>query len=154
MTATTIPAVERRIDLRCSADHAFATFTDRIATWWPLERHSIGAGMEGRSAVGCAIEGHVGGRIYEVLDDGTELAWGLVVTWEPGRLLELDWNPSTTVRPYTRVTLRFTPTGEHACRVEVEHRGWERLEQPAEARASYDEGWGATLELLRAAAEA
>jgi hypothetical protein len=43
---------------------------------------------------------------------------------------------------------------DDACRVEVTHRGWELLQQPLEARQSYDEGWPLTLELVRAAAEA
>ena len=154
MTATTHPAVEHGIDVRCSADHAFTVFTDGIATWWPLHRHSIGAGLEGRTAVGCVIEPRVGGRVYEVLDDGTQLDWGRVTAWQPGRLLALDWSPSVTPRPYTEVEVRFTPAGADACRVDVTHRGWELLEHPAEARASYDQGWPTTLELVRTAAEA
>ena len=153
MTTTSLPAVEHGIDLRCSADHAFTVFTERIATWWPLHLHSIGAGLEGRTAVDCVIEPGPGGRVYEVLENGTQLDWGRVVAWQPGRLLELDWNPSLTTRPYTTVTVRFTPAGDDACRVDVTHRGWELLEQPAEARASYDEGWPVTLELVRTAAE-
>ena len=153
MTTTSLPAVEHGIDLRCSADHAFTVFTERIATWWPLHVHSIGAGLDGRRAVACVIEPHEGGRVYEVLDDGTQLDWGRVVTWQPGRLLALDWNPSVTPRPYTQVEVRFTPAGDAACRVDLTHRGWELLEQPAEARASYDEGWPLTLQLVRSAAE-
>ena len=145
MTATSFPAVEHGIDLRCSADHAFTVFTEQIATWWPLHLHSIGAGLDGRTAVGCVIEPVTGGRVYEVLENGTQLDWGRVVTWQPGRLLELDWNPSLTTRPYTQVAVRFTPTGDGACRVEVTHSGWELLEQPAAARESYDAGWPLTL---------
>jgi DNA-binding transcriptional ArsR family regulator/uncharacterized protein YndB with AHSA1/START domain len=154
MTATSLPAVQHGVDLRCSADHAFTVFTERIATWWPLHQHSIGAGLEGRTAVDCVIEPRVGGRIYEVLENGTQLDWGRVVTWQPGRLLELDWNPSLTQRPYTHVEIRFKATGDGTCRIDVTHHGWEVLEQPGEARESYDAGWPVTLQLLRAAAEA
>jgi len=153
MTGFTIPAVERSIDLRCSADHAFTVFTDRIATWWPLDRHSIAAYLDGRTAVDCVIEGRVGGRVYEVLDGGSQLDWGRVAQWEPGRLLELDWNPSLETRPYTRVEVRFTPTGDHACRVAVVHDGWEVMPDPAAARESYSSGWAQTLQLLATAAE-
>ena len=120
MTGFTIPAVERSIDLRCSADHAFTVFTDRIATWWPLDRHSIAAYLDGRTAVDCVIEGRVGGRVYEVLDGGSQLDWGRVAQWEPGRLLELDWNPSLETRPYTRSRCgsrrpAIAPAGSRSC---------------------------------------
>ncbi len=120
MTTTSLPAVEHGIDLRCSADHAFTVFTERMATWWPLHLHSIGAGLDGRTAVDCVIEPRVGGRVYEVLENGTQLDWGRVVTWQPGALLELDWNPSLTQRPYTQVEVRFRRVADDACRVEVD----------------------------------
>jgi uncharacterized protein YndB with AHSA1/START domain len=152
VTTPTIPAIQHGIDVRASADHAFTVFTARMATWWPLHLHSIGAGMDDRTAVGCAIEPRLGGRIYEVLDDGTELDWGRVVAWEPGRRVALDWNPSTEPRPYTRVEVRFTPTGSGTCRVDLTHSGWEAIDRAAEVRGSYDSGWPRTLALLAAAA--
>src|SRR5262249_21372083 len=93
-TRMSTPVVARAVDMRCSAAHAFTVFTDRIADWWPLGTHSFGAGMDGCDAVSCVVEPAVGGRIYEVLDDGRELEWGRVVAWEPGARVALDWNPS------------------------------------------------------------
>ena len=153
MTAMAGPTVERAVEVRCSAAHAFTVFTARIADWWPLATHSLGAGMDDREAVSCAIEPHVAGRVYEVLDDGRELEWGRVVEWRPDELLALDWNPSLTARPYTRVEVRFTPTGADACRVELTHRGFEVWDRAAETRDSYDNGWGRSLALFVAAAE-
>ena len=41
----------------------------------------------------------------------------------------------------TEVEVRFTPEGD-GTRVELEHRGFERLGEPAEeAHKSYSEGW-------------
>ena len=155
MSATTGPVVVREVAVRCSAAHAFEVFTARIADWWLLAKHSLGAGMDDREAVSCAVEPHVGGRIYEVLDDGRELEWGRVVEWRPAELLALDWNPSLTVGgPYTRVEVRFAATGADTCRVELTHRGFEAWAQPADARESYDAGWAGLLQRFAAAARA
>ena len=93
------------------------------------------------------------GRDYEVVDDGRELEWGRVVEWRPGELLAVDWNPSLTARPYTRVEVRFAVTGADACRVEVTHRGFEAWADAARTRDSYDAGWARTLQLFAAAAQ-
>jgi len=147
------PVVARAVDMRCSAAHAFTVFTDRIADWWPLGTHSFGAGMDGCDAVSCVVEPAVGGRIYEVLDDGRELEWGRVVAWEPGARVALDWNPSLEQRPYTRVDVRFIAAGPDACRVELTHSGFEAWPRPDASRDDYDAGWGRLLELLRGAAQ-
>jgi len=153
MTPTRSPVVEHAIDVRCSAAHAFTVFTERIADWWPLDTHSLGAGMEDHAAVACVVEPRVGGRMYEVLDDGREFAWARVGAWQPGVLLALDWNPSLEPRPSTRVEVRFTGTGPDTCRVELTHGGFEAWGQPTATRDSYEAGWARSLALYRTAAE-
>ena len=37
---TTAPVV-RTVHVRCAPDRAFDLFTDRIADWWPLQRHGL-----------------------------------------------------------------------------------------------------------------
>jgi hypothetical protein len=154
MSATTGPVVVKAVEVRCSAAHAFEVFTARIADWWPLATHSLGAGLDDRDAVSCAVEPRVGGRIYEVLDDGGEFEWGRVVGWRPGELLALDWNPSLTARPPTRVEVRFTATGADTCQVELTHRGFEAWVDAADDRDSYDAGWAGTLQRFAAVAGA
>ena len=58
---------------------AFRVFTERLANWWPARTHSVG--HERVDTI--VLEGHVGGRFYERLDDGTEHEWGEITTWDP-----------------------------------------------------------------------
>jgi uncharacterized protein YndB with AHSA1/START domain len=53
----------------------------------------------------------------------------------------LAWNIRNAEAEPTEVEIRFLPEGG-GTRVELEHRGWERLaEGGAEKRANYDSGW-------------
>lgn len=147
----TAPIV-RSITVRCDVERAFRVFTELIHTWWPLDTHARAVydlADRGLKAESCAIEPRQGGRVYEVLSDGGEADWGRVLVWEPPRRLVLDWRPND--RPperSTEVEVRFSPTDE-GTRVELEHRGWERLgEEAAEARRGYVEGWPVTFDRL------
>jgi hypothetical protein len=52
----------------------------------------------------------------------------------------------------TEVEIRFTATGPGATRVEIEHRGWERLGSAASAwRAQNRAGWQSLLPHYQAA---
>ncbi len=147
--------VERTVDLRCSAEHAFEVFTSRIGTWWPLETHAVAHyEFPGRVAIDCRLEPREGGRFYEVQDDGSECDWGRIVRWDPPRHVAIDWNPSTERRPYTRIAVTFTPAGPVNCTVEVVHSGWDALLEGAEARAAYEGGWSGVLPQFVAVAEA
>jgi uncharacterized protein YndB with AHSA1/START domain len=153
MTETTIPPVRKVLTVECSPEHAFATFTERIAAWWPLPSHSVG----GSDAESVRVEPGAEGRIVERLNDGTETVWAYMLDWDPPRRLRFSWHPGqdcsrTHVHEATEVEVTFTPVGD-STRVELVHTGWERLgERGIEGRASYDEGWDPVLELYRTAA--
>jgi uncharacterized protein YndB with AHSA1/START domain len=78
MTETTI-AVRHALTVKAPPERAFAVFTQRLGTWWPLEPYSIGASK----AVDAALEPHPGGRWYEIGEDGSQCDWGHVRAWEP-----------------------------------------------------------------------
>ena len=133
--------VSKSVVVRCPVERAFRTFTEGIASWWPLASHSVGEGRA-RTAV---FETGVGGRIFERWDDGTECDWGRVTVWEPPRLVAFSWKPNPEAAAPTDVEVRFSPDGD-ATRVELEHRGWERLgERAREVHASYASAGGWTL---------
>jgi uncharacterized protein YndB with AHSA1/START domain len=122
-----------------SPERAFEVFTKDMATWWPIDTHSIGA-MDDKDGPPEAVVFETGpsGRIYERTADGEERHWANVLTWEPPRLLVIEWK--LTVAP-TEVEVRFTPEGD-GTRVELEHRGFERLGAEAEeSHERYSNGW-------------
>ena len=149
---TAIEPVRKTLTVNCSPEHAFRTFTERIGDWWPLHAYSI-SHDDGAGAPQTAVfEPRVGGRVYEISQAGEELSWAEVLVWEPPARVVLSWNPSREERPRTEIDVRFTAEGE-TTRVDLEHRGWERLGDVAlEARAGYAGGWETVLGLFGEAA--
>lgn len=141
--ARTIEPVRAEVTVSGSVEDAFRLFTEEIGSWWPLDTHA----MDADRATGAAIEPRRGGRVYEIHEDGTEADWGTVLTWDPPRRLVLSWKPNRNPHPPTEVEIRFEPA-DPGTRVELVHRGWERLGPDAEsARTSYgsDGGWHLVL---------
>jgi hypothetical protein len=114
-------------EVACSAEHAFATWTARIGSWWPAD-HTVSRqpGLE------VVLEPTLGGRIYERTRSGAEHEWGEVTAWEPPGRLAYLWHLRRDRREATEVEIRFVAVAAAATRVEIEHRGWERLGDAAE----------------------
>ena len=108
-------------DVACSPEHAFRVWTSGIGTWWPPD-HTV----TGR-AEAVVLQGGVGGRIYERTADGAEHEWGEVTVWQPPARLGYLWYLGRERADATEVEIRFLAEGPAATRIEIEHRGWERL---------------------------
>jgi DNA-binding transcriptional ArsR family regulator/uncharacterized protein YndB with AHSA1/START domain len=135
-------AIRKSVTVRATVERAFQVFTDEITTWFPLATHSYG----GQETVEAVFEGRTGGRVYEIQKDGTEAEWAEVVAWEPPSRFVLDWK----ICP-SEVEVRFSDEEGGITRVDLEHRGWERAGQNAEAmRESYDGGWEVVLDAFAA----
>ncbi len=132
--------IRKSITVDAPVERAFQVFTERLGTWWPLASHSIG----GDATDTAILEGREGGRLYERRRDGAEAHWAFVRVWEPPRRLVLEWKVNPDRTEPTEVEVRFTPVGE-GTRVELEHRGWERYADAAEAYAEYETGWDYVL---------
>lgn len=138
---TTATTIRRSIHVACPIEHAFETFTARMTDWWPLATHSIGE----ERAQTVVVEGRLGGRIYERMDDGTEAHWAWVRVWEPPHRLLLEWQVNPHAPAPTEIEVRFV-TEAAGTRVDLEHRGWEAYgERAGEARASYETDWPMVL---------
>lgn len=134
-----IEAVHKTVFVDRSVEEAFRIFTEDAVSWWPVETHSIH-----RTVTEIVFEGRVGGEVYEVSATGEKAHWARVLEWDPPHRLVLSWevNPQSEA---TEVDLRFVPEGE-GTRLDVEHRGWERVVEDAAAkRDDYDTGWDFVL---------
>jgi uncharacterized protein YndB with AHSA1/START domain len=149
MNRTITPApVRRSIEVAAPPDRAFAVFTRDIGLWWP-HTHKLGpAALET-----IIVEPRAGGRWFERDVDGSECDIGHVLVWEPPSRLVLAWQltPEWKFDPdlVTEVEVRFTPIGERATRVELEHRNLERMGERADAmRQQIDapNGWPGLLQ--------
>jgi uncharacterized protein YndB with AHSA1/START domain len=133
--------VRRSVTVARNPEEAFRVFTEEISSWWPLETHSIG--KDGRPAETAVMDGREGGRFYERTGSGTE-HWGTILVWDPPNRVVISWELKPE-RPPTEVDVRFTREGD-GTRVELEHRGFERLGDHAEeVAAGYRDGWSKVL---------
>ena len=98
------------------------------------------------------LEAGVGGRIFERTSDGVEHDWGQVTAWEPPTRLGYLWHLGQDRADATEVEIRFVARGATATRVEIEHRGWERLGAAGDERRVRNQGgWRPLLPHFRAA---
>jgi len=109
-------------EVDCPAAHAFETWTHQIARWWPAD-HTVSA----EPGLRVVLEPFVRGRIYEQTPSGIEHDWGEVTVWEPPRRLVYLWHLRTDRADATEVEITFSEVAEARARVDIEHRGWERL---------------------------
>lgn len=149
-----IEPINTSVTVRRSPEDAFRIFTHGMGSWWPLQAFSMAEDTEGRvKAESVVFEEREGGRVYEVMSDGVEGTWATILAWDPPRSFILAWKPNLTDNPPTELEITFTPDDD-GTRVDLEHRGWERLGAlAAEARAGYGENWTGVLSLFVALAE-
>jgi hypothetical protein len=136
-----IEPLRKQLKVSLPIHQAFQLFTAGIGTWWPLLTHSVGE----EQAQTCYFEGWVGGRIVEVLKDGTQSEWGRVLVWDASRKVSFHWYPGRAPDTAQEVTVTFSelPGGTL---VELVHVGWEALGAEAQSRRDgYDTGWDFVL---------
>ncbi|WP_197287594.1 SRPBCC domain-containing protein [Streptomyces apocyni] len=107
MSEQTIPDVRKSVTVAATPDEAFKVFTERPKDWWPATHVLVK-----KERAGLAFEPGVDGRYYEWDVDGTEIAWGRVLEWEPGRRVAMTWR----INPYWQ----SIPTDEGASEIEVD----------------------------------
>lgn len=141
--------LELDFTVRCSAEHAFATFTRRTSLWWP-KSHSF-TGDPGLEVI---LEPHVGGRIYERTPGGDELDWGEITGWDEPRHLSYLWHLGTERSRATHVSIEFEPDGADATTVRIVHSRWDALGDEAESwRERNKGGWAGVLDPYRVACQ-
>ena len=149
-----IAPVRKSIRVKASPEHAFEVFTSGLARWWPRDK-GIGK-MPMKTAV---MEPRLGGRWYELAEDGSQATVGKIVVWEPPKRFVMTWDINSQWKPDTTVSseveVKFIADGANATRVELEHRKFEQMgaEAGASMRKDVDGGWLGMLERFKSEAE-
>lgn len=138
--------IAKSVRLPLEAGAAFALFTNRVDDWWPRQRrHSDDPDAQ--------IQLDRGG-LRERNPDGSLVALGRIIVWDPPALISLDFYPGTDVDHPTRLIVTFVPDGQ-ATVVTVHHRPTDASAALWESRApAYEESWDLLLPALVAAAQA
>jgi uncharacterized protein YndB with AHSA1/START domain len=129
-------------DVACSPEHAFATFTGEIATWWP-------DGYAPEHDVEVAIEPRAGGACTMRLADGSAYPWGTVLDWEPPGHYAMAFTLAQDPDHPSRIDTWFDPAGG-GTRFRFEHGGWTAGNVAGRARFSE---WPIILDRFVAMAE-
>jgi hypothetical protein len=128
-------------EVRCPVEHAFDVWTARTSKWWPK-----GSTITQADGLEVVFEARHGGRIFERTPQGEEIDWGEITVWEPPRRLGYLWHIATDRASATEVEIRFSEHGSDTTRVEIEHRGWEKLcDRGPGWRDTNRGGWEGTL---------
>ena len=128
-------------EVACPLEDAFDLWTRRTSSWWPVS-HTVTA----EPGLQVVFEGRPGGRIFERTPAGREVEWGEITVWEPPRRISYLWYIRTDRADATEVEIQFKGGGQAPTRVEIEHRGWERLgSRGAGWRNANRAGWDGVL---------
>ena len=153
--AITIAPVRKNIRVNASQAHAFEVFTSGLGHWWPRKATIGKAPMKT-----VVLEPQLGGRWYELSEDGSQADVGKILVWEPPHRFVVSWDLNAHWKPDpaigSEVEIRFVADGPNATLVELEHRKFEQMgaEAGASMRKDVDGGWPGMLEHFRKEVEA
>jgi uncharacterized protein YndB with AHSA1/START domain len=137
--------IRQQIVVSATVERAFAVFTTQFGAFKPREHNLLASPI-----ADTVFEGRVGGRIYDVGEDGSRCEWARVLVYEPPTRVVFSWDIGPTWQVETdpartsEVEVRFIAEAADRTRVELEHRhldrhgdGWRSV---ADGVAG-DEGW-------------
>jgi uncharacterized protein YndB with AHSA1/START domain len=132
--------VSRSVHVPRPPERAFRLFTDGIGAWWPRATHSYG----GDRAGAVVLEAELGG-LYERFVDGDEIEIGRVTSCDPPHRIAFSWQ-APGWEEATEVEVRFSPQPGGGTRLDLEHRGFERI-GPGSGPVSegFGGGWATVL---------
>jgi uncharacterized protein YndB with AHSA1/START domain len=139
-----VPSIVKSVRVRATLERAFAVFTTNVAKWWP-PAYTIGTSPIKE----VVIEPRVGGRWFEIGEDGNECQWGNVLSWNPPKQLVLAWrigmNWAFDPSLLTEIEVSFKDVGAGEIEVRIEHSKFENFGDDAEKALQIFDGWGANL---------
>ncbi len=157
MEKVPIEPIRQMVTVPSDPERAFHLFTAGMGSWWPVGDYSRAVSEfenEGVDVTRLEFQARMGGEILEHLSNGRILPWGEVIAWHPPRSVMMAWRPHSQPEPPTEVEVTFTTRGS-GTRVDLEHRGWERLSEDFRQGLYeiYARGWVTTLACFVAASE-
>jgi uncharacterized protein YndB with AHSA1/START domain len=150
-----IAPVRKSIQVKASQSHAFDVFTSGLGRWWPTNM-TIGKPPMKQAM----FEPRLGGRWYELSEDGSQADVGRVLVWEPPHRFVLSWDLNSNWKPdltvSSEVEVKFIAEGPDATRVELLHHKFEKLgeENGTKMRNAVDGGWPGKLAEFKRVIEA
>ncbi len=150
-----IAPVKKSIRVGTGQAQAFEVFTAGLDRWWP-RKASIGSAPLKQNV----LEPRLGGRWYQLGEDGSRADVGKILVWEPPHRFVMSWDINSSWKPDSNVgsevEVRFIAEGPNATRVELEHRKFEQMgaEAGEKMRKDVEGGWPGMLEHFKQAAEA
>jgi uncharacterized protein YndB with AHSA1/START domain len=141
----TLEPVRKSIFIQAPPQRVWEVFL--AGSWWPRSHSVLDSGSPQKSVT---VEPHVGGRWYEIGEDGSHCDWGNVLACEPPRRLVLTWmlNGNFERDPNSVTEVEVTFTEENGgTQVTLEHRGFDRIATGAKLREAVDSdhGWGTII---------
>lgn len=127
------------IALRCSVEHAFAVFTQRVDLWWPPSHRRLENST-------LHYDARTGGQLREHAPSGEVFVWADVLHIDPPHEIRIAWHPGKITEP-TQTLITFTADGPHGAQVKVVHTEGEAAlgDQWSHRAALFNAGWGAVL---------
>jgi uncharacterized protein YndB with AHSA1/START domain len=127
MDAESTSPITHEYTLRCTADHAFSTYTGRIREWWDGRYTANAATLDA-----VTIEPRAGGRVYATHSDIGVHDWGEVTVWEPGHRLVHTFTLAQDPQQPSEVAVEFVPREREGgatsgCTVRFAHGGWTEI---------------------------
>jgi uncharacterized protein YndB with AHSA1/START domain len=111
--------VRKTVTVKASPARAFEVFTSRMISWWRPDHHIGPSPLKD-----VVLEPRLGGRWYEVDQDGSVCEWGKVLVYEPPSRIVLAWqlNQHWQYDPnlVTELEVRFVAEGA-LTRIEGRH---------------------------------
>lgn len=148
MNNVEIATIKKEVIVEASQATAFKVFSEKMDLWWPRTHHIGKTPM-----VEMVVEPGLNGRWYTRHEDGSEVAIGYVLNWDPNSFLSLAWqiNGEFLFDPelITEVEVNFIPDGPKQTLVKFEHKNLDRLGSGGKTVESMDQGWGLIITLYK-----
>jgi hypothetical protein len=137
--------VVKEVWVESTPEEAFRRFTDEVASWWPMDTHSVSLAecqdvrfekepepSDANGFIVILLEEDLEGRVH---------VWGTVQIWDPPFRFVTSWHPGRGPEEAQELEVAFQEK-DGGTTVRLTHRAWEALGPRAvEVRGRYDEGW-------------